>query len=340
MTIRPVEHSPAPEYPDKYDAALRRVLTAAKPRRWLGTPLAAGVLSAAITLSMSGCATGASGPATAGGQTPQGGSAAPGTAPYVSPEIPASSSPAEFSPTDALPPSSQTPDIMDYVTMGEPMSYGFMVPFFEYGTGTGVIGCEVVAAPVFLSEEEAFAILVAAFADAGLTLSRDSMMIEKATIPVTNIYWDELYDPSTTSVGDFSSDGSVRLDGSQLEALPVEFVSAKDTESWHKDIVHIDPVYGEVTFASSVSSLNIRDAARTLVENNPNLVVFYDPISTVSYETLWTVERGEDESDDEYNARLNKIIEEDTKLARDGSKRMLQEQAEAFIQWLKEEGLC
>ena len=319
VTIKPVEHIPAPGYPDKYDETLKRILPSARPRRWLGTPLTASVLSAAIALSVNGCATGSA-------STPS-----PESTPFVMEETPLF-----VSSPETTPPTTDTSNILDYVTMGEPAPYGYMIPLFEYGEGTGAIGCVSIAAPVFMSEEEAFAILSAAFNEAGLTLDRDSIIIKDATLPVTNIYSDELYDPSTTRIGDLSADGALFIqDGS----LPIEFVSVKDAEDWHEDIIRIDPKYGEVTMVSSVSVFNVRDAARTLAENNPELIVFYDPIAAMDYNKLIPLERGNDESDEDYQARWATVMEAETQSARAESERLLREQAESLIEWLRDEGI-
>ena len=327
MTIKPVEHTPTPGYPDKYDEALKRALAKAKPHRWLGTPLTASVLSAAIALSASGCATRT---AISSGSD-SGNSPSPVITPFA-----ISESPLSISSPETTPPVTDTSGALDYVTLGEPVTYGLMIPLFEYGEGTGAIGCVSIAAPVFMSEEEAFAILSAAFNEYGLTLDRERIIIEGATLPVTNIYSDELYDPSTTSVGDLSADGALPIkDGS----LPIEFVSVKDTEAWHEDIVRIDPDHGEVTMISSVSVFNVREAARTLAENNPELAVFYDPIASLDYNKLMPLEREDYESDEDYQARWTAMIDAETLQTRAESERLLREQAAALIEWLRDEGI-
>lgn len=296
MKIKPVEVAEAPKYPDKYNEEVRRVLLSVKPNRWRGTSLAAIGLSAAVVLSLSGCSL---------GYTTDGVPVQSPTAPVVMPG-----------------------GIDQYVTMGETvpfstMPYGSMIPLFEYGEGTGAIGCVSIAAPVFMSEEEAFAILSAAFAEAGLTLSKEAETRENTNLPVTNIY--EIGEEESryeTVQKDIVPDGILAYD------LPLLFVSTKDVENWHKD----------TGMASSVSSYNVKKAAQTLAENNPNLVVFYDPIARLDYDKLWALEREDGESDEAYYARRSAVEQEEANAVRAESERLLRLQAEAFVKWFQDGG--
>lgn len=296
MKLKPVEIATAPKYPDKYNKEVRRALQSAKPYRWRGTSLAAVGLSTLVVLSLSGCTLG-----------------------YT---------------TDGLPIQSPTAsvvipgDMNQYVTLGTPVPsltvpYGSMIPLFEYGEGTGAIGCVSIAAPVFMSEEEAFAILSAAFAEAGLTLSQEAKTLEGANLPITNIYESEDEERHyATAQEDIVPDGLLGDD------LPVIFVSTADVASWHKD----------TGMMSSVSSYDVKKAAQTLAEANPNLVVFYDPIAQVDYEKLWALEREDGESDEAYYARRSAVEQEESNIARTESERLLRSQAEAFIAWLEDGG--
>jgi len=270
MTVQPVEHTPVPGYPDKYAEESRQALAAARPRRWVTVPLAAG-LAATVAIGLGGCEF-----ATAG--------------------VPA-----------------QTPmetETTDYAVMGEslPIAAGTKIPLFEYGNGTGSIGCVSVAAPVFLSEEEAFAILSTAFAEAGVMLRRNSKA-RQATLPVTII---NEYDDKATK----TKKGRLKPDA-LFDEIPLVFVSQEDVISWEYKAV------GPIFSSSSVSSYSMKDAAQTLAENNPGLVVFYDPV------TYWT-EGGE--SIDWFSCM------ETEQEARAESQRLLRQQVQAFLQWLAKEG--
>lgn len=275
----------APKYPDKYKEEVRRALLSARPNRWRGASLAAVGLSAVVVLSMSGCS------------------------------LVHSSSPTE--PFD------------QYVVAGgstapfSTLPYDSMIPLFEYGEGTGAIGCVSIAAPVFMSEEEAFAILSTVFAEDGLTLGQGTEILDNINLPVTSIYESEneesLY---KTEQEDLIPDGLLR------HTLPVIFVSTKDVEDWNED----------TGMESSVSSYNVKKAAQTLAENNPYLVVFYDPIASLDYDKLLTLEREDGESDEAYYTRRSAVEQEEADAARAESERLLRLQAEAFITWLEDGG--
>jgi len=299
MKIKPVLGTPTPNYPDKYDEEMRRILAAAKPRRWAGTPLV-GALSVVIALGLSGCV-----PGDMGGNAANG----PPTHPILTPGT-----------TD------------DYPTLGVPVTIytpsphdNIFIPLFEYGVGTGGIGCEAVIAPVFLSEEEAFAILAAAFADAGVTLGRGGGAIGNINLPVTNIDGATV-EPNATTQGALDPAGMLEEHG-----LPVAFVSMGDVRSWHQDIGDGPQM--------SWNSFDIVGAARTLAENNPGIVVFYDPVEgRVDYSELWSLEREDGESEEDYHARWAESIRELEQAARTESEDMLRRQIDAFIAWLEDWG--
>lgn len=303
MIIKPVERVPAPGYPDRYAQETRQILALSRPRRWIGAPLAVVLLSATVAMGLSGCAEPL---APLGSPTP-----------VSSPAVGA---------TDV-------PGGTDYITMGDMQapfdSFGALdetfIPLFEYGEGIGAIGCMSITAPVFMSEEEAFAILSAVFAEAGLDIEREPLPLQDPTIPVTNLFPTGNEDNSATKRGDLDADGLLKF----MEYLPVEFVSAKDVETWHEDT-------GEW---GSVSNYNIRDAAQTLAENNPGLIVFYDPVALPDMEKLRNLERKEGESDEDYQARHEAVRTEEENEARAQSELLLREQAQALVEWLRMEGV-
>ena len=325
MTIKPVEEIPAPKYPDKYNEEIRRVLAATKPRSWLGSPLATGMLAATVALSLSGCVPGPAG-AERTGAPPSG--LVETTGDPAAPEKTApKTKPPKTATTETEPPETGFTDIFEYVTAGEPVTFPTvqgisLIPVFEYGEGTGAIGCVAIAAPVFLSEEEAFAVLSAAFADIGMTLSRGGETLQNIEVPVTNIFDMEGKNSSLPTVqGNMDPDATLP----ELE-LPVVFVSTQDVESWHEDTT------GEWV---SVSSFNTKSAAKTLAENNPGIVVFYDPINGLDYEKLMALKKEKGESDEDYYARYDALMEEESQAAREGSESLLRQQAQAFIAWLE-----
>ena len=298
MKIKPVEVSAVPKYPDKYTEEVQHALLSAKPNRWRGTPLATVGLSAVVALGLSGCA----------------------------PDYMTSGSPTPFPTIPVVSPSNFDP----YVTMGSPepftpLPYDAMIPLFEYGEGTGAIGCVSIAAPVFLSEEEAFAILSAVFAEAGLTLSQGAVSLKNINLPLTNIYESGSEESQYATVQkDIIPDGMLRDD------LPVIFVSTKDVGDWHDGT--------EMTISSS--SYNVKKAAQALAKSNPNLVVFYDPIASVDYARLWDLKQEDGESNESYYVRRTAAEQEASNAARAESERLLRLQAEAVVNWFEDGGHC
>jgi len=133
MTIKPVKTMPAPGYPDKYAEESKRALAAATPRRWIAAPLAAG-LAATVALGLSGCERATLGEPT---QTP------------VESETIDHTTLGE--PVMLPVPEPGTAATTEYLTMGtipaptaprtNPAPANVVVPLFEYGSGSGSIGC-------------------------------------------------------------------------------------------------------------------------------------------------------------------------------------------------------
>ena len=304
MTVKPLETTPQPGYPDKYSVEAAKVIQTARPRRWLTVPLAGGVLTASILLGLSGC-----------------------ESVFVTDGIPLQT------PTSVGVAPGVTPTPPDFVIMGDmpvptPTQLGH-IPLFEFGEGTGSIGCVAITAPVFLSEDEAFAILSAVFEEAGLTLDRASETLYAVTRPVTDPNnWEEK--ETKTVCASLNSDGILKLN----EGIPMVFVSADDLNDWQRVIKD-----GETVMTSSVLSYNVKAAAKTLAENNEDLLVFYDPMASQNYDRWMSLERAEDESDEIYGTRVEAAQLEDRQAARSTSEGLLRQQAEAFLQWLRAEGI-
>jgi len=279
MNIQPVSNTPAPGYPDKYAEESRQALAAAQPRRWIAAPLAAG-LAATVALGLSGC----------------------GEA-FVTGGVPVQT------PTQVT--TGGTPFSTEYfneITTARPLLAG-TIPLFEFGEGTGAFGCVSVTAPVFMSEEEAFAILSTEFAEAGIMIRRNSK-IQQAILPITDRYSFANDDPLQTKKGALIPDGT-------LNDMPVEFVSRADVDAWERE---------DYTMRISVDEFNMKEAAQTLAENNPGLIVFYDPV------TAWMDEIYEERWEMKYDGAHTEAD------ARAESEQLLRQQVQAFLQWLQEEG--
>jgi hypothetical protein len=204
---------------------------------------------------------------------------------------------------------------------------GTYIPFFEFGEGTGGVGCMAITAPVFLTEEEAFEVIAAAFAEAGLYLDKPSGYRPDVNFPITNINGEEV-DRNKTVPGTLLSNEMFKL---WTHDLTVKFVSITDVINWQDD--------PDAPPTTSVSSYNIKQAAETLATNNTAMAVFYDPVAgMVDYSTIFSIEQEDGESDEAFFARLDTIREEEQKKALAESEQMLRKQVEAFIAWLFQMG--
>ncbi len=136
--------------------------------------------------------------------------------------------------------------------------YYYKIPLFEHGRGTGTFGCDSVASPHFLSEEEARDVIRSELQAAGLTY-KDGRTIKNAVIPAIkdNRRW------YTTA------SGLLETDGTTVNQIGIEFVSGEDFENWDLFLP-----------SGSITTYHLHSAADKLM-NNENLAVFYDPIEFV-----------------------------------------------------------
>ena len=309
MNVRPVEHAPAPGYPDKYDDESRRALATAHPHRWLAAPVAAG-LAATVALGLSGCGE---------NYVTMGEVAMTPTEITTGERITTAAGETSGEAIPSKPTAAATAASRATLTLGESRAVdaNAAIPLFEFGEGTGTFGCVSIVAPVFLSEEEAFAILSTAFAEAGLTLSPETQTLKRAKLPEPDMNYGNSEKRMGTKRGDLETDGT-------LAQLPVEFVSTQDVQAWQAD----------TGLRSSVSLYPVKQTAKLLAESNPGLVVFYDPMGSANYEALWSMEQKKGESDEAYYARRDAMSAKLAQEARAQSEAQLREQAAAFLRWL------
>ena len=138
-------------------------------------------------------------------------------------------------------------------------AHSYKIPLFEHGKGTGSLGCDSVASPQFLSEEEAREVIRSELESAGLDFD-SGRTLNNAYIPVKkeNRRW---YD---------TAKGTLETDATTVDKIGIEFVSSQDFEDW--DIL---------LPAGSVKTYHLRYAADRLL-NNEKLAVFYDPVEYTS----------------------------------------------------------
>ena len=206
MEIRPVGGKQAPNYPRKEDVS-PETLKAKPPQRWAANKAALIAMATLVTVSLAGCRT-------AGVPLPP---------EMVTEETAGITAPMETSVIET--PVIETPMI------GEPMMPAIPIaPLFMHGNGMGAYGCQMIAPPVFLSEDEALSVVNDVAKDYGLEFSaKVSADFTDVLEPSVNIMQPENALPSDTYI-------TLRPDFMDAaHGVAIEFVSVEDVKAWHRD---------------------------------------------------------------------------------------------------------
>ena len=196
-----------------------------------------------------------------------------------------------------------------------------IIPFFEHGDGIGVYGCVAVAAPVFLSEDDAFAVIKDEFEKLNLTVRQSGFTITNIQIPKFNPYYsaDNNNNSMQTKEGTLVFDFAV-----ENRNIVMEFISNDDMRSWE----FVEPDTDGNTIWSSVSNYNYKEAARTL--NTSLNHTSYDTVHGVFYDPAESVV-----SKDDQKKTYEQLEEEARQRAFDA----LREQVRDFLAWLSAQGI-
>lgn len=191
----------------------------------------------------------------------------------------------------------------------------YVAPIFEYGDGRGSFGCDSVAPPAFLSEEEAYQVICDEAKKRGINFEKSNEVLKDIQIPVTYTFIE--YKPNPDNPDEYipvypsktKENGNLELDGyDESKKIAFEFVSVDDYRGWQ----------GKSGIMSSVESYHVLDAAKTLregiaeKENGKYIGVFYDPIASVDFTQSKASEK-----------------------RKEASKELLRQQVADFIEWLK-----
>jgi len=195
-----------------------------------------------------------------------------------------------------------------------------VAPIFHHGDGRGGFGCVAVAAPVFLTEDEARQVIIEEAATAGIQFEKTSEVIDGIDIPVTDEFEGLAIDVRTRKPKTKIS--SLPLDGTDAKKnISFEFVSREDFDNWE---------IGEHAWNSSVSTCAPGPAAEVLQRGwdktgvDRTIGIFYDPLSRYNFES--SRETFFPASNNEAEAKQNSIRE-------------LREQVRDFVAWLKAQGI-
>lgn len=274
--LTPVTRYSDPQYPTKEAVNADPRLLAHIPRRWARNPYVLTALSLVMAAGLTAC-----------GNRQDSESLFPADSPAVS----ASPDPADSADSAGSAPSEA--DALD-------------IPIFAHGTGRGSYGCESVAPPVFLSEEEAMQVISEECAAQGIDISGSKTI--SGTFPATSILPEAISDHPS----DETYTGELTLDGySEALGIGIEFVSTEDILDWQ----------APTDVGASSEQYDLKGTAQRLADATDNVAVFYDPAAG-NYEDF----TGSNEESYAENSKEHSMDE-------------LREQVRDFLQWLKAQGV-
>ena len=286
--LSPLSHYNDVKYPTKEQIQLHPELLRIIPRRWARNPVVLTALGLVLSAGLTACGT------TSQSILPDNLSPAASEETTASDQPSSDHSPASVtSAVDSAETSADDPEALD-------------IPIFAHGTGRGSYGCESVAPPVFLSEEEAMQVIQEECAAQGIDISGQKTI--SGTFPATSTL------PEAVSVGesDKTYSGDLKLDGySEDLGIGVEFVSKDDILDWQAD----------TEMHATVDEYNLKGTAQRLVDCTDNVAVFYDPTA------------------DDYNDFTGSNEESYVESSKEKSLEELREQVRDFLQWLKGQGV-
>jgi len=181
-----------------------------------------------------------------------------------------------------------------------------IAPIFQHGDGRGSFGCDAVAPPVFLGEDEARQVIIEEGKRAGLDFHADVLTLPDVAVPLTPPEGArERKDPK----GPKTQQKPLALDGTdEKRHISFEFISEKDYAAWR------DKPENYRGF-SSVSHVDYLATAQTLhdglLQAKPEgaIGIFYEPLPSYS------------------------------EAAKEQAREELRQQVRDFIVWLKGQGV-
>ena len=291
--LSPRPNYKSPSYPTKEQILLHPELLKTVPRRWARNPVVLTALSLVLSAGLTACGTASDSILPDSNSAPAASDALGASNSASSGNSTISAASAEDSTEDSTENSAGDAETLD-------------IPIFAHGTGRGSYGCESVAPPVFLSEEEAMQVIEEECAAQGIDLSGQKTI--SGTFPATSTL------PEAVSGGasDQTYTGDLSLDGySDDLGIGVEFVSTDDILDWKAD----------TGMAATVEEFDLKGTAQRLADCTDNVAVFYDPTADDDLDFTGSNEESYVES------------------SREQSLEELRTQVRDFLQWLKAQGV-
>ena len=215
-----------------------------------------------------------------------------------------------------------------------------VAPIFKHGEGRGADGCMVVSPPVFLSEEEALQIVKEELAKHGVQLASGLVLKDLIIVPrrTQQVEGDE---KSKKIVPNEKDAAPLRITGmDEKRSIGIEFICEKN----YKTLGGVDPQCIDIvdrdgklrgSSMSSVRNYDFKDAAEyvaTQVKKQGKdrifFGVFYDPLTILP----WPKRPKNGEKVDRKTQ-----LEKRDKQGKEESEKLLRQQAQDFLAWLKEQ---
>ena len=290
--LTPLSHYKEANYPTKEQVSLHPELLRIVPRRWANNPVVLTALGLVLSAGLTACGT-ASQSVSPDNLSPAASDETAASSVPPPHQSPSSVASAEESAVDSVEASPNSPDTLDIL-------------IFAHGTGRGSYGCESVAPPVFLSEEEAMQVIQEECAAQGIDISGEKTI--SGTFPATST----LPEAISGSDSDKTYTGDLKLDGySEDLGIGVEFVSTDDIIDWQV----------ETEMHATVDEYDLKGTAQRLVDCTEGVAVFYDPTA------------------DDYREFTGSNEESYVESSKEKSLEELREQVRDFLQWLKGQGV-
>ena len=201
-------------------------------------------------------------------------------------------------------------------------SAAVVAPIFEHGEGRGATGCIAVSPPVFLSEEEALQVITEELTNAGVQVTGTDVVLEGVTIPQHIETYRHVGDRFEEKVEEIPGTEPLSVDIKDDEhRIGVEFVSKSD---YFKLGGAMSPSTAQEYDFKQVA----RDVAKAVGQKGKGIYfgTFYDPIPEVDWKSL----RTEKDWQKRWEAAKTREGAE--------AKRLLRQQVQGFIDWLKGQG--
>jgi hypothetical protein len=199
-----------------------------------------------------------------------------------------------------------------------------VAPMFVHGGGMGGYGCVAVAAPLYLTEDEARSIIADEAKRAGIVFKSPGRTLPAVDVPIVKEYEQVVPRDNKGNLKPVPADSPTRkspleLDGvDSKRGISYEFVSREDFDEMSKGATPVSTWLSDDILGSAA----VLRTGLAKAKPSGRVAVFYDPVA-------WGKEFQPSAEEE------NKITQDSTKQARED----LRAQVKDFIKWLKAQGV-